>query len=206
MTNCVAHLLPSRRSLDENETREYIRQICSAVDHMHKAKVVHRDIKLQNFMLDQSHNLTIIDFGLSNSLDERELLNTQCGSPAYAAPEIFAHQDYGAEVDIWSIGVNMYAMLAGKLPFKVENRSKNLAKLHACILKGFELPPFLSPDCQDLLCRLLDPAPAKRIKMSEIFSHPWINYNCFPVEIIPYKPVVDLKEINPKIVQYLVQK
>lgn len=76
-----------RRSIDENETRQYIRQICSAVDHMHKAKVVHRDIKLQNFMLDQNHNLTIIDFGLSNSLDEREFLNTQCGSPAYAAPE-----------------------------------------------------------------------------------------------------------------------
>ena len=61
-------------------------------------------------------------------------------------------------------------------------------------------------DCQDLLCRLLDPTPAKRIKMSEIFSHPWLNYNCFPVEIIPYKPVVDLKEIKPQIVQYLVQK
>ena len=76
-----------RRSLDENETREYIRQIVSAVDHMHKAKVIHRDIKLQNFMLDQNRNLTIIDFGLSNSLDDRDFLNTQCGSPAYAAPE-----------------------------------------------------------------------------------------------------------------------
>jgi serine/threonine protein kinase len=82
---------------------------------------------------------------LSNCLDERQFLNTQCGSPAYAAPEIFAHEDYGPEVDIWSIGVNMYAMLAGKLPFKVENRSKNLAKLHACILKGFEMPQFLTP-------------------------------------------------------------
>ncbi|CAF0801397.1 unnamed protein product [Brachionus calyciflorus] len=198
--------LSKKRSLDENETRDYIRQICSAVDHMHKAKVVHRDIKLQNFMLDQNHNLTIIDFGLSNSLDDREFLNTQCGSPAYAAPEIFAHQDYGSEVDVWSIGVNMYAMLAGKLPFKVENRSKNLAKLHACILKGFELPPFLSPDCQDLLCRLLDPSPSKRIKMSEIFAHPWLNFNSFPVELIPYKPNVDTKEIKMEIVQYLVQK
>ena len=97
-------------------------------------------------------------------------------------------------------------MLAGKLPFKVENRSKNLAKLHACILKGFEMPSFLTPDCQDLLCRLLDPSPTKRIKMSEIFSHPWLNYNSFPVEIIPYKPIVDIKEIKPHIVQYLVQK
>lgn len=100
----------------------------------------------------------------------------------------------------------MYAMLAGKLPFKVENRSKNLAKLHACILKGFEIPPFLSPDCQDLLCRLLDPSPAKRIKMSEIFAHPWLNFTSLPIEIYPYKPSVDIKEIRPEIVQYLVNK
>ena len=100
----------------------------------------------------------------------------------------------------------MYAMLAGKLPFKVENRSKNLAKLHACILKGFEIPPFLSPDCQDLLCRLLEPSPNKRIKLGEIFNHPWINQNSFPVEIVPYKPIVDAKEIKHHIVKYLVEK
>lgn len=63
---------------------------------------------------------------------------------SYAAPEIFAHQEYGPAVDIWSIGVNMYAMLVGKLPFKVEHRSRNLAKLHACILKGCEIPNTLS--------------------------------------------------------------
>ena len=63
---------------------------------------------------------------------------------SYAAPEIFAHQEYGPSVDIWSIGVNMYAMLLGKLPFKVEHRSRNLAKLHACILKGCEIPNTLS--------------------------------------------------------------
>ena len=62
----------------------------------------------------------------------------------YAAPEIFAHQEYGPAVDIWSIGVNMYAMLLGRLPFKVEHRSRNLAKLHACILKGCEIPNTLS--------------------------------------------------------------
>jgi serine/threonine protein kinase len=63
---------------------------------------------------------------------------------SYAAPEIFAHQEYGPAVDVWSIGVNMYAMLLGKLPFKVEHRSRNLAKLHACILKGCEIPNTLS--------------------------------------------------------------
>jgi hypothetical protein len=102
----------------------------------------------------------------------------------------------------------MYAMLAGRLPFKVENRSKNLAKLHACILKGFEMPTFLSADCQDLLCRLLDPSPSKRIKMHEILSHPWMNNfgQLSHIEIIPYKPVVDTKEIRREIVLYLMQK
>jgi Neu-associated kinase len=71
-----------RRQLDENETRKYIRQIVSAVDHMHRAHVIHRDIKLQNFMLDQNSDIIIIDFGLSNSLDEKGFLTTQCGSPA----------------------------------------------------------------------------------------------------------------------------
>jgi Neu-associated kinase len=71
-----------RRQLDENETRKYIRQIVSAVDHMHRSHVIHRDIKLQNFMLDQNNDIIIIDFGLSNSLDEKGFLTTQCGSPA----------------------------------------------------------------------------------------------------------------------------
>ncbi|CAF4522892.1 unnamed protein product, partial [Didymodactylos carnosus] len=97
--------LTKKRQLDENETRRYIRQIVSAVDHMHRAHVIHRDIKLQNFMLDQNNDIVIIDFGLSNSLDEKGFLTTQCGSPAYAAPEIFAHQEYGPAVDVWSMYV-----------------------------------------------------------------------------------------------------
>jgi Neu-associated kinase len=71
-----------RKQLDENETRKYIRQIVSAVDHMHRAHVIHRDIKLQNFMLNQNNDIIIIDFGLSNCLDEKGFLTTQCGSPA----------------------------------------------------------------------------------------------------------------------------
>ncbi|UJR33571.1 hypothetical protein I4U23_021009 [Adineta vaga] len=176
--------LTKKKQLDENETRKYIRQIVSAVDHMHRARVIHRDIKLQNFMLDQNNDLVIIDFGLSNCLDEKGFLMTQCGSPAYAAPEIFAHQEYGPAVDIWSIGVNMYAMLLGKLPFKVEHRSRNLAKLHACILKGCEIPNTLSRDCQDLLTRLLEPSPTKRITMPEILRHPFLINHLGPIELI----------------------
>ncbi|CAF2327643.1 unnamed protein product [Rotaria sp. Silwood2] len=198
--------LTKRKQLDENETRKYIRQIVSAVEHMHRARVIHRDIKLQNFMLDQNSDIIIIDFGLSNCLDEKGFLTTQCGSPAYAAPEIFAHQEYGPAVDVWSIGVNMYAMLMGKLPFKVEHRSRNLAKLHACILKGCEIPNTLSRDCQDLLSRLLEPSPTKRITISEILRHPFLTDLLGPIELMPFKPHVDLREINQNIIRYLAIK
>ncbi|CAF1313077.1 unnamed protein product [Adineta ricciae] len=198
--------LTKKRQLDENETRKYIRQIVSAVDHMHRANVVHRDLKLQNFMLDENDDIVIIDFGLSNCLDEKGFLTTQCGSPAYAAPEIFAHQEYGPSVDIWSIGVNMYAMLVGKLPFKVEQRSRNLAKLHACILKGCEIPNTFSRDCQDLLSRLLEPSPTKRISMQEILRHPFLTSQLGPIELIPFKPNSEGTEINRHIVRYLALK
>ncbi|CAF0977957.1 unnamed protein product [Adineta steineri] len=218
--------LTKKKQLDELETRKYIRQIVSAVDHMHRARVIHRDIKLQNFMLDQNNDIIIIDFGLSNCLDEKGFLTTQCGSPAYAAPEIFAHQEYGPAVDVWSIGVNMYAMLLGKLPFKVEHRSRNLAKLHACILKGCEIPTTLSrgnekyhyivsivfemylfcSDCQDLLTRLLEPSPTKRITMAEILRHPFLINQLGPIELMPYKPQADAREINRNITKYLAIK
>ncbi|CAF3374840.1 unnamed protein product [Rotaria socialis] len=198
--------LTKRKQLDENETKKYIRQIVSAVDHMHRARVIHRDIKLQNFMLDQNNDIIIIDFGLSNCLDDKGFLTTQCGSPAYAAPEIFAHQEYGPAVDVWSIGVNMYAMLVGKLPFKVEHRSRNLAKLHACILKGCEIPNTLSRECHDLLSRLLDPSPSKRITIPEILRHPFLTDLLGPIELVPFKPHTDLREINQSIIRYLSMK
>uniref|UniRef100_A0A3B5LJH2 non-specific serine/threonine protein kinase n=1 Tax=Xiphophorus couchianus TaxID=32473 RepID=A0A3B5LJH2_9TELE len=96
-----------RRRLGEREVRRYTRQILSAVEHLHKHGIVHRDLKIENFLLDEHNNIKIVDFGLSNTLKpdslSLELLNTQCGSPAYAAPELLAHKKYGSKVDVWSI-------------------------------------------------------------------------------------------------------
>jgi len=121
--------------------------------------------------------------------------------------------------------VNMYAMLLGKLPFKVEHRSRNLAKLHACILKGCEIPITLShgnykkndlfilieiiyssSDCQDLLTRLLEPSPTKRITIQEILHHPFLIYQSGPIELTPYKPHADIRAINRNILRYLTIK
>ncbi|XP_033121071.1 serine/threonine-protein kinase par-1-like [Anneissia japonica] len=166
--------LCDRRKLSERETRKYMRQLVSAVEYMHKAELVHRDIKIENFLLDEDNNLKVIDFGLSNVLGSDGFLRTQCGSPAYAAPEIFCSTSYGPAVDVWSIGVNMYAMLTGELPFTVDSPT-NMTKLHAKIIKGCNIPEYLTKDCKDLLSRLLKADEAVRIKLGDVMKHTWIN-------------------------------
>ncbi|CAH1798334.1 unnamed protein product [Owenia fusiformis] len=164
----------NRKHLREDETRLFMRQVISAVDHMHRTGVVHRDIKLDNFLIDKKHHLRIIDFGLSNLCTEGSLLETQCGSPAYAAPEIFSREPYGSSVDIWSIGVNLYVMLTGGMPFDTHNMT-NLTQLHFQILKGCKIPDRISKDGQDLLRRLLCVDAKNRITMLELLGHPWVN-------------------------------
>ncbi|ESP05363.1 hypothetical protein LOTGIDRAFT_52541, partial [Lottia gigantea] len=105
--------------LSEDKARPYIRQLVSAVHYLHERGVCHRDLKMENIMLDaKKKNIRIVDFGLSNTYTMDELMKTHCGSPEYAAPELFAAgEKYGPEVDIWAMGIILYAMLVGKLPF-----------------------------------------------------------------------------------------
>ncbi|XP_022106830.1 hormonally up-regulated neu tumor-associated kinase-like [Acanthaster planci] len=166
--------LCDRKKLSERETRKFMRQLVSAVDYMHQAEVVHRDIKIENFLLDEDSNLKVIDFGLSNILGPDGLLKTQCGSPAYAAPEIFCNASYSPAVDVWSIGVNMYAMLTGELPFIVDPPT-NMTKLHAKIIQGCTIPQNLTRDCRDLLGKLLTANETERISLRDVMHHPWIN-------------------------------
>ncbi|EDQ91153.1 uncharacterized protein MONBRDRAFT_14904, partial [Monosiga brevicollis MX1] len=157
--------------LNEKEARKYIRQMISAVDFMHQSKVVHRDLKAENLLLDHDLNLKIVDLGLGNSIADKDFLRTQCGSPAYSAPELLGGKKYNEKVDIWSIGVNLYAMLTGKLPFP----SHNVTTLHALILdQAYDVPDHFSPELVDLLSRILTAKPKDRICMSDLRAHPWI--------------------------------
>ncbi|XP_069126320.1 uncharacterized protein [Argopecten irradians] len=166
--------LSAKKYLTEFESRRFLRQLTSAVDHMHRSNIVHRDLKLENFLLDKDMNIKIIDFGLSNMFYGESSLSTQCGSPAYAAPEIFSNQKYGAGVDIWSLGVCLYAMLIGTLPF-VPQPANNLAQLHALILKGCSIPDALTGECKDLLKRMLQPDYRRRIRIEEVLHHIWMT-------------------------------
>uniref|UniRef100_A0AAQ4PZ22 non-specific serine/threonine protein kinase n=2 Tax=Gasterosteus aculeatus aculeatus TaxID=481459 RepID=A0AAQ4PZ22_GASAC len=168
-----------RKRLEEKEVRRYTRQILSAVEHLHQHGIVHRDLKIENFLLDEHNNIKIVDFGLSNTLKAEslslELLNTQCGSPAYAAPELLAHRKYGPKVDVWSIGVSMFAMLTGTLPFIVE--PFNIKQLHQKMVNREmnSIPSDISKGAVAFVLSLLEPDPAKRPSVKAAIEERWIN-------------------------------
>lgn len=133
----------------------------SAITYCHQRRVCHRDLKLENILLDSNYDLKVIDFGLSNILNEKQLLKTACGSPSYVAPEVLSGRKYhGPQVDIWSSGIILYAMLCGTLPFDDDD----LAKLYKKIGSGvFEIPQTVSESARDLLKRIILVDPEKRI-------------------------------------------
>ncbi|XP_041484068.1 MAP/microtubule affinity-regulating kinase 4-like isoform X2 [Lytechinus variegatus] len=186
--------------LKEGVARRFIRQLVSALHHMHEQGIVHRDLKMENIMMDKKReNVKIIDFGLSNQCGPDELFKTHCGSPEYAAPELYiAGRDYGPEVDIWSLGVNMFAMVTGKLPFTTphsENRRQHLLLQIRKGLKGVHDKEMahLTDDCKDMLHGCIEPVPEDRLPILDIEHHAWIT--CEGQEpFCPFQaPVQDLK-------------
>eukprot|EP01134_Creolimax_fragrantissima_P005775 CFRG5775T1 len=164
----VAH-----RQVKERESRKFFRQIISAIDYCHGHQIVHRDLKPENLLLDGSNNIKIIDFGFSNTYTEDGLLDTFCGSPFYAAPEMVSGRKYcGPEVDMWSMGVILYALLCGCLPFD----DSNVRSLYSKIQTGlYRAPPHLSKDARALIRRLLTVEPSRRATMNEIRNNAWVN-------------------------------
>lgn len=122
---------------------------------------MHRDLKPENLLLDQNKNIKIVDFGLSNTYKEGELLKTACGSPCYAAPEMIAGKEYNPyKADIWSCGVILFALICGYLPFEDPNTSKLYKKILGC---NYQCPEFISEDSIDLLSKILDVEPETRL-------------------------------------------
>jgi len=164
----------NRRKLSEREACWFFKQIVLGLEFCHSVQVVHRDIKLENILLDHSNRLKLIDFGLSTFVQPGKLLRVHCGSPSYAAPEIVGRKLYeGPPVDIWSAGVVLFAMIAGHLPFHAGSNKQELCQK---ILRGVYNPPdHMSHDARDLIARMLTLDPGSRITIAEVWNHPWVR-------------------------------
>ncbi|XP_042041349.1 SNF1-related protein kinase catalytic subunit alpha KIN10-like [Salvia splendens] len=169
--------ITEKKRLQEDEARHYFQQIIAGVEYCHRNNVVHRDLKLENLLLDEKGNVKIADFGLSNIMKDGNLLRTACGSPNYAAPEIISAQPYGPEVDIWSCGIILYALLCGALPFDDTNIPFLFKKIKA---GRYSLPDQLSAGACDLIKRILVVDPTRRLTIHGIRQHPWFILNLPP--------------------------
>ena len=185
--------------LHEDEGRKFFQQIISGVEYCHRNMVVHRDLKPENLLLDGKKNVKIADFGLSNLMRDGRFLKTSCGSPNYAAPEVISGKMYsGPEVDVWSCGVILYALLCGSLPFDDENIPNLFKKIKGGV---YTLPSHLSAGARDLIPRMLVVNPMDRITIPEIRQHPWYQIN-IPTDIAlpPPDTVQQLRHIDDEIV------
>jgi len=164
----------ARERCREEEARAFFRQIASAVAYCHSKGIAHRDLKPENLLLDKESNIKLIDFGLiaRPANLSGDLLSTCCGSAAYAAPELIRGEKYvGPKADMWSLGILLYALLCGFLPFDDDNTQR----LYRLIQRGtYEIPPWLTVESQKLIGALLRHKPDSRLTMDQLLKHPWL--------------------------------
>jgi serine/threonine protein kinase len=160
-----------RRRLKEPYAKVIFKQIIDGLCYIHSKYIAHRDIKLDNILLDGKGNVKIADFGVSKQCQKGQLRMTeQCGTPAYIAPEILKDKGYTFSVDIWSAGVVLFAMLYGTVPFK----ANNMEELHKLIVRGkYQLKDDISIEARNLLRGLLEVNPEKRLTIKQIYRHKW---------------------------------
>ena len=189
----------NKERIDEKEASFFYSQIIHGLNEINKKKICHRDIKPENLLLTKKKIIKIIDFGLSN--EYVDTLDTQCGSPCYAAPEIIRGMKYnGLMVDIWASGIILFAMLFGYLPFDDKDNNILFRKILECNLE-FPNDIEVSDEAKDLISRILTPNPNKRIKLEEILVHPFLKSGN-----IQYHKMVKPQRINNDdiIINYMV--
>ncbi|CAG2235396.1 MARK [Mytilus edulis] len=197
----VFDYLVAHGRMKEKEARAKFRQIVSAVQYCHQKHIVHRDLKAENLLLDGDMNIKIADFGFSNEFVPGNKLDTFCGSPPYAAPELFQGKKYdGPEVDVWSLGVILYTLVSGSLPFD----GQNLKELRERVLRGkYRIPFYMSTDCENLLKKFLVLNPTKRASLENIMRDKWMNVGFEDDELLPYvEPPAD--QLDPVRIELMV--
>ena len=165
-----------RTKLNEKTSRIIFKQLINSLKFIHSKGIIHRDIKLDNILIDLNNSIKLCDFGVGKNYKKNEKLKDQCGTPAYIAPEILNNEEgyFGPPVDIWSSGVVLYAMLSGNVPFK----ANNIKDLHQLIINGqYNNIKDISNDARNLIKKILEVDPSKRINIEGILNHPWMISN-----------------------------
>ncbi|KAG0189407.1 serine/threonine-protein kinase KIN2 [Apophysomyces sp. BC1034] len=193
----------NNKRLAENRARDIARQVVSALDYMHRNSIVHRDLKVENILVDKRGLVKIIDFGLSNLFAPEKMLTTYCGSLYFAAPELLRAQPYrGPEVDIWSLGVVLFVMVTGSVPFD----DNNMPAMHDKIKRGHVMyPSYISDSLYHLLRHMFITNPSERIILADIIRHPWLNQDYDkPVQNhMPLRKPLVFDELDPQILDLM---
>ncbi|XP_051530935.1 serine/threonine-protein kinase BRSK1-like isoform X2 [Myxocyprinus asiaticus] len=196
--------LVKKGRLTPKEARKFFRQIISALDFCHSHSICHRDLKPENLLLDERNNIRIADFGMASLQVGDSMLETSCGSPHYACPEVIRGEKYdGRRADVWSCGVILFALLVGALPFDHDNLRQLLEKVKS---GEFHMPQFIPPDCQALLRGMIEVNPEKRLTLEAIQKHAWYqtgrNESCLeqpPPRRVCMGRIMSLTELDPDV-------
>uniref|UniRef100_A0A8C6SHD9 Serine/threonine-protein kinase PLK n=1 Tax=Neogobius melanostomus TaxID=47308 RepID=A0A8C6SHD9_9GOBI len=190
----LAHIWKARHTLTEPEVRYYLRQIISGLKYLHSRNILHRDLKLGNFFVNENMDLRLGDFGLAAKLEAVEQRKkTICGTPNYLAPEVLNRQGHGTESDVWSLGCVMYTLMCGNPPFE----TLDLKETYKCIKEvRYNLPSTLSPAAQKLISNVLQKNPSDRLTLDQILNHEFFTKGYTPDKLPPSSCVM-VPELHP---------
>ncbi|XP_066536928.1 serine/threonine-protein kinase PLK3 [Hoplias malabaricus] len=190
----LAHIWKARHTLTDPEVRYYLKQIISGLKYLHNKGILHRDLKLGNFFINENMELRLGDFGLAAKLESVEKRKkTICGTPNYLAPEVLNRQGHGTESDVWSLGCVMYTLLCGNPPFE----TLDLKETYKCIKEvRYSLPPSLTPAAQKLISAILQKNPSDRLTLDQILAHEYFSKGFTPDKLPPCSCVM-VPELNP---------
>uniref|UniRef100_A0A8D3CM52 polo kinase n=1 Tax=Scophthalmus maximus TaxID=52904 RepID=A0A8D3CM52_SCOMX len=190
----LAHIWKARHTLTEPEVRYYLRQIISGLKYLHSRGILHRDLKLGNFFVNENMELRLGDFGLAAKLETAEQRKkTICGTPNYLAPEVLNRQGHGTESDVWSLGCVMYTLMCGNPPFE----TLDLKETYKCIKEvRYSLPSTLSPAAQKLISGILQKNPNDRLSLDQILNHEFFTKGFTPDKLPPSSCVM-VPELHP---------
>uniref|UniRef100_A0A673YS86 Serine/threonine-protein kinase PLK n=1 Tax=Salmo trutta TaxID=8032 RepID=A0A673YS86_SALTR len=190
----LAHIWKARHTLTDPEVRYYLRQIISGLKYLHNRGILHRDLKLGNFFVNENMELRLGDFGLAAKLETVEQRKkTICGTPNYLAPEVLNRQGHGTESDVWSLGCVMYTLMCGNPPFE----TLDLKETYKCIKEvKYNLPSTLSPAAQKLISGILQKDPSDRLTLDQILNHQFFT-KAFTPDKLPPSSCVTVPELNP---------